>query len=398
MPNSQNFRVAAFPGPKFKVSLVLHAMMTRRRRRWLASPSLPDNVDVLTEILLRLPPQPSSLPRASLVCKRWHRLVRDLHFVRRFRARHRTPPLLGFFRSTCRFFRTLEPQNRLPASHFALRRWLGRTCSTEWKWWLLDCHHGLVLYGYYGKLGSGIREFVVVNPMTGHRRRVLNAHRGDGVVAAVVLAAAGGGDVVFRHSFRLVVLFSRNFEENVSSSVYSSDSGTWAHLVATLVLPVPSYIIYNPGVVSGNNAVYWLHDDGVIIRFDLGSHGLVVIEQPPVTVVTVLTRQLVTTADDGRFGFAFLSELSIQLWVREEQELGSAANWVLQKTIQLDKVLPLDLKEHGKALGITGFAEERNVIFVCTSDAVYTVNIESMKFKKVYGKPVFQNILPYLSF
>jgi hypothetical protein len=26
--------------------------------------------DLLSEILLRLPPQPSSLPRASLVCKR----------------------------------------------------------------------------------------------------------------------------------------------------------------------------------------------------------------------------------------------------------------------------------------------------------------------------------------
>uniref|UniRef100_A0A0D9VEA4 F-box domain-containing protein n=1 Tax=Leersia perrieri TaxID=77586 RepID=A0A0D9VEA4_9ORYZ len=31
--------------------------------------------DLLTEILLRLPPQPSSLPRASTVCRRWRRIV-----------------------------------------------------------------------------------------------------------------------------------------------------------------------------------------------------------------------------------------------------------------------------------------------------------------------------------
>ncbi|KAG0517762.1 hypothetical protein BDA96_09G117200 [Sorghum bicolor] len=60
---------------------------------------LPDNDDLLCEILLRLPPLPSSLPRASLVCKRWRRLVADPFFLRRFRQHHhRTPPpLLGYF-------------------------------------------------------------------------------------------------------------------------------------------------------------------------------------------------------------------------------------------------------------------------------------------------------------
>ncbi|RLM61815.1 hypothetical protein C2845_PM14G11270 [Panicum miliaceum] len=39
-------------------------------------PDLPlEDEDLLGEYLLRLPPQPSSLPRASLVCKQWRRLV-----------------------------------------------------------------------------------------------------------------------------------------------------------------------------------------------------------------------------------------------------------------------------------------------------------------------------------
>ncbi|CAN6381815.1 unnamed protein product [Urochloa humidicola] len=78
-----------------------------------ASP-LDDNV-VLGEILLRVPPQPSSLPRGSLVCKRWRRIVSDPWFLRHFYAGHRKAPLLGFFVDRHRdndfvFNPILEPQ------------------------------------------------------------------------------------------------------------------------------------------------------------------------------------------------------------------------------------------------------------------------------------------------
>ncbi|KAF0908293.1 hypothetical protein E2562_024707 [Oryza meyeriana var. granulata] len=53
--------------------------------------------DVVAEILLRLPPgDPSCAIRASAVSKPWHRLLADPIFLRRYRAFHRTPPLLGF--------------------------------------------------------------------------------------------------------------------------------------------------------------------------------------------------------------------------------------------------------------------------------------------------------------
>ena len=66
--------------------------MPRRRLSHAAPAALPDDDNLLSEILLRLPAQPSSLPRASLVCKRWRCLVTEPHFRRRFRARHRSPP------------------------------------------------------------------------------------------------------------------------------------------------------------------------------------------------------------------------------------------------------------------------------------------------------------------
>ncbi|KAF7099206.1 hypothetical protein CFC21_100869 [Triticum aestivum] len=62
-----------------------------------SSPAALEDDDLLGEILLRLPPMPSSLPRASAVSKRWQGLVTDHGFLRRFRAHDREPPLLGAF-------------------------------------------------------------------------------------------------------------------------------------------------------------------------------------------------------------------------------------------------------------------------------------------------------------
>uniref|UniRef100_A0A0A9GSW0 F-box domain-containing protein n=1 Tax=Arundo donax TaxID=35708 RepID=A0A0A9GSW0_ARUDO len=60
-------------------------------------PSLPD--DVISEILLRLPhDDPSSLLRATLVCKLWLRIASDPHFLRRLRGLNPAPAILGFFR------------------------------------------------------------------------------------------------------------------------------------------------------------------------------------------------------------------------------------------------------------------------------------------------------------
>ncbi|KAM3296592.1 hypothetical protein ACQJBY_038769 [Aegilops geniculata] len=70
--------------------------MSSRPRSAAAAPL--EDEDLLSEILLRLPPLPSSLPRASLACKLWWRIVSDARFLRRFREHHRrNPPLLGCF-------------------------------------------------------------------------------------------------------------------------------------------------------------------------------------------------------------------------------------------------------------------------------------------------------------
>ncbi|XP_044445782.1 putative F-box/kelch-repeat protein At3g17280 [Triticum aestivum] len=133
-----------------------------RRARSPAEAPL-DDEDLLAEILLRLSPRPSSLPRAFLVCTRWRGLVSDPRFLRRFRLRHgrRSPPLLGFIvreRNTVRLRPVGDPPDRVPAERFSSLL-LG---GAEWAFRLLDCRHGLVL------ISDTSRNMVLVwDPATG---------------------------------------------------------------------------------------------------------------------------------------------------------------------------------------------------------------------------------------
>uniref|UniRef100_A0ACD5VJT0 Uncharacterized protein n=2 Tax=Avena sativa TaxID=4498 RepID=A0ACD5VJT0_AVESA len=144
------------------------AQLSRRRRG--SSPaalvSLPDDDDMLWEILLRLPPQPSSLPRASAVCRRWRRLATDPKFIAGFRAHHRKRPLLGVFQRRDQdivFTPILDPPDRIPSRRFDLRiRDDGRSYPQ-----LLGCRHGHVLI-----LDQVRAEVVLFDPITGEQRRM----------------------------------------------------------------------------------------------------------------------------------------------------------------------------------------------------------------------------------
>ncbi|KAL6629598.1 hypothetical protein ACP70R_029363 [Stipagrostis hirtigluma subsp. patula] len=167
--------------------------MTSGGRRRLPSPASPlENDDLLSDILLRLPPAPSSLPRASLVCKRWRRLVSDPAFLRRFRARHRrNAPLLGCFTSAPggpSFTPTLEPPDRLPHGSFSL--------NLDDGYLILGCRHGLVLISVPTR-----RELVVWEPVTGDLSRfAFPPGFGDGGARGHGGTEWGGGSRCRRHS------------------------------------------------------------------------------------------------------------------------------------------------------------------------------------------------------
>jgi len=244
-----------------------HSM--KRLRPTSPSPALEDD-DLLAEFLLRLPPQPSTLPRVGLVCKRWRRLVSDPRFVRRFGAFHRrTPPLHGFIKRSGLFFPTQEPPDRLPPSRFWRDRWCGEA-DFQYRWSVHCCRHGLVLCCRAEEFAS---EFLVIDPMTGDRSRIGSLqHEGALLIASTVISVAGGAD---RCSFLLVALLAHDLETRLTASVYSSDSGAWTSSVPAVFPPSPGFCL--------DHACRQRHllFDGEIVRFDLGTRSLSIIEQRP---------------------------------------------------------------------------------------------------------------------
>ncbi|KAE8779464.1 putative F-box protein [Hordeum vulgare] len=218
--------------------------MSSRRHR-VCSPL--DVDDLLREILLRLPPQPCSLPRASLVCKRWRRLVSDPGFFRRFLLRHRSnPPLLGFFDRFARlsFLPTLEGPNRVPRERFSFQcAGFGSRSSS------LGCRDGLMLLFLRERL-----QVLVWDPLTGDQHRVAIPAAFDTkrtLTNGAVLRAAGDAP-----HFRVALVVADGDDEKhiqALACVYSSETGLWGNLISTPVqyqasdspyIPCPHHGLY----------------------------------------------------------------------------------------------------------------------------------------------------------
>ncbi|KAM0911185.1 hypothetical protein ACQ4PT_013632 [Festuca glaucescens] len=364
----------------------------RHRRRRLRSPAEntpPEDVellgpleddDLLGEILLRLPPQPSSLPRAALVCKRWRSLASDPGFVRRFRRHHRrNPPLLGFFVREGDFVPTLEAPNQVPPGRLSLQRGQGDRFLS------LGCRHGLVLI-----FDIKPNQMLVCDPITGDQHRLaippgIATHAEKTTINGAVLRA--GGDA----HFQVILAVNGNDDkqhERVLACVYSSETGLWGDLISTrLPSEVPRsgcptlVSTVRPAVLVGNS-LYWLLAGNYIgiIEFNLEEQSLAVIQAP----VHMLQKSyfLIMRAEDGGLGLLYPTDSSIQLWKRKI-DCDGVASWTLERTIELDKLLSLKPRQVD-SVSILGYAEENNVIYLCACAIVFMVHLESLQFKKLY--------------
>ncbi|XBI24598.1 hypothetical protein VPH35_049680 [Triticum aestivum] len=242
------------------------------------APPIEDD-DLLREILLRLPPQPSSLVRASAVSKQWGCAATDPKFLHRFR---------------------LHPETR-PSSRVDLK--LGDSGSgTKLQVSLLDCRHGRVLLTNE-PLGDHV---IVCDPIIGEQRRVqvppefkVCSHD-----SWAVLCAASDHDHVHDscHSspFKLVLISPLGPENRLAAS-----RGGPSTLGARGGRPPcpPS----GPGL-SGllvGNALYWLLDpiSNGILEFDLDEESLAVIKGPLVTNDFSHDSPWIIHAEDGALGF-----------------------------------------------------------------------------------------------
>ncbi|XP_020148616.1 uncharacterized protein [Aegilops tauschii subsp. strangulata] len=354
--------------------------------------------DLLSEILLRLPPDPSSLPRASAVCRRWRLLVSDPGFSRRFRRHHhRNPPIIGFYDSNLRdlsFVPTLKAPNRVSPGRLSLRRHRDDQYFTP-----LGCRHGLVLI-CIGNSEPLKRHVLVWNPVTGEQHRQGTPpgfDTGKHFNGAVLRAAA---DV---DHFQ-VVLVGNGDQKRAVASVYSSDTGVWSNLVSTSTSlplmsstdPSPDWcfngLSFDPAVLV-RNSLYWLlgADSVGILEYDLERRSLDVIglpvRMPTGCAIGSNNRFSVVQAEDGGLGFLSLSGFSAHLWQRKT-EYNGAASWVIEKTIKLDTLLkiPVDPKKEGPFILVIGFAEDNNTVFLGTIIGVVMLHLESLQFEKLQSR------------
>ncbi|KAM3352813.1 hypothetical protein ACQJBY_024183 [Aegilops geniculata] len=382
--------------------------MSSRRRRQPSSPlpeaehPLEDN-DLLREILLRLPPQPPCLLRASLVAKRWRHIAIDPKFLRRFRTHHRKPPLLGDFSyedGKLSFRSTLDLPYRIPPDRFSLR------LDLHQGWWLVDCRHGRVLL-----MNNERRQVIVWDPVTGDRSLLSAPSAFDGMHTAAVLCAAGehGHAHGACHSSPLKVVVVDSYEHGdetvVFVSVYSSETGVWSDLLST-TLASRVIGVGNRSTLVGNTLHWLLLMDGGILEFDLDRHTLAVLNRPP--SVRFDDNAQIIQVDDGGVGFCALScircqyacryqQAYLQMWDRKVNCYGVAV-WVLRKSIELQKILGLGFKIDMKRARIVRYAEDAHALFLWVHSSLFMVQLESMQPKELFKSANVYTYYPFTSF
>ncbi|KAK8448401.1 hypothetical protein SEVIR_7G000500v4 [Setaria viridis] len=363
-----------------------------------AAALLPDNDDILREILLRLPPLPSSLPRASLVCKHWRRLLSDPRFLRRFRAFHRrNPPLLGIFNTAfyglLQFTPTLDPPDRIPSARLSLQVGHGDEI-----WDFLGCRHGLALI-----LNQTRLELTVWDPLAGDQRRVPvppGWFRNEGAVYNAALICnnhlAGG---VPLEAFKVVLLRGLLDADHpqLFASIYESETGVWGDAIS-IAIGVPVTLV-NPSVLT-KDSLCWLvqeydtgSDGNHILEFDLDRQALAVFGAPVGTEESCLE---LVRMEDNKLGLAaLLDDVTIQLWERKAGSDG-VARWMLQKSIKLDKLLSVGSPIVGTL--IHGYDENGHVIFISTSLDVFMIQLKTMQFRHLFKAMFITSYHPYTGF
>jgi hypothetical protein len=378
-----------------------------------------DDDDLLIEVLLRLPPRPSSLPRVSFVCKRWRRIVADAQFLRRFCDYHREPPIVGvFFKfnpelKESPFRSILDPPDLIPPERFSARLDGidgGGSIDGGGIWSFRGCRHGRVVFTSRDRAGKGCSQVLVWDPVTGDRRFIGSPPQLDHdwskyhVQADVLCVAADKGHVhgaCHSSPFKVVLVCGNN--QVARACVYSSETNSWGDLISwgdnliwTTAHHQPISIVGSRSILVRNSLYWFLFGlEVAILELNLDSQSLAMIEVPPDAHDDHLGRYLSTLG--GALSFIFVSNLyRVQLWQRTI-DFDGVARWMPGQTIELEKLLPLEPGEHiEKVMG----AGEDNMVFVSTCYGLFMFHLESLQFEKIFKSHPFpehrqSSVFPY---
>lgn len=147
------------------------------------------------------------------------------------------------------------------------------------------------------------------------------------------------------------------------------------------------------------DSLYWLvtgNSSFGMLEFDLDRQSLGFIPMPGKETLSGGTgyRDISVLTEGGGLGFLFVSGFSAQLWKRET-DCDGGASWVIGRTIALDKLLSMNSKNKRENSFILGFAQENNVVLLRTSIGIFTVQLESLQFKKLSHSNFWHRYYPF---
>ncbi|KAL6598639.1 hypothetical protein ACP70R_046338 [Stipagrostis hirtigluma subsp. patula] len=362
-------------------------------------PPPPLSDELVEEILLRIPPdEPELLVRAALACKHWGRLVSCPGFRRRFRERHRTPPLLGVLRS----FRSSDgcgTTRFAPTCSFRPRR------TDRRGWEAVDCRHGRVLLQREPRSSQSDSVFLQVkprssksggvlavwDPITDELRELpeapqfLNRHRSNG---AVLCAAIDCDHLDCSCGHFLVVLVVTDQRTTFSSYVYSSDANAWSEPTS---VPYRDFLSTDRAALAGNAVYFLLFTTARILKYDLGTRQMTVLQGPSMS----RNRIQLMTAVGGGLGCAMMKGSRLYLWSSEAGPSREMA-WSQTRVIEFEKLVPTN--HVWKSFDVLGFVDGGGIVYLQTADGCFTTDLKSGQSKKVRGASSVCNTIPYMSF
>ncbi|TVU19004.1 hypothetical protein EJB05_35127, partial [Eragrostis curvula] len=367
-----------------------------------------ENDHILREILTRLPPLRSTLLRAFLVCKRWCRLLSDPVFLRCYRTYHRTPPLLGYFSNGVGgpdFTPTLSPPDRIPCERLSLLQ----DPDDPARLFFICFRHGLALLINRRQL-----EAVVWDPITGCQHTVPYAPEfriggGASCIHGAVMSSGADGDGRdgCLSPFKVVLIRTERSNNGdrtrVFMAVYESVTGKWSH-TSSIVIPF-SYWITLPNALVRNALCGFFHWRDGILEFDLDTNSVRVIQKPKTILYNDDSTFRVVRAQDQGLGLAVLSSMTIQLWARKAGSSDATMGWVLENTVELDRLdyplFPADEETNYTIIfpKVVGFDEDNNAIHVAANCVVFTIQLDSLQCTKLFDCDYrMDSYYPYASF
>ncbi|CAD6265368.1 unnamed protein product [Miscanthus lutarioriparius] len=353
----------------------------------------PDLIDDATaEILLRLPPEdPACLVRASLICKAWRELLSSPVFLRRYRAFHGAPPLLGFLHNTydegpCARFVAAAAEATTTTFPFSA------PAFDRFDWWIVECRHGRALLQTLER--HAFARLIVWDPITGDQQYLPMPVSGYYFCrSAAVLCAADGCDHLDCHGGPFLVVAIGAYEEDTHmwASVYSSETGVW---ITSSSIQLDVYIEERPSLLAGDALYFSAQQGKMILKYDLvgQSLGVNVINAPDMFEPT---EGIVVTAEDDGLGLAGVKDGNLHLWSWQAGRHG-IAEWVQGRVIKLRKLFPI--LNPLASLDVIGFQEGTYTIFISIDMDVFAVMLRSEQVKKVGKTGSKYAMAPYVSF